>query len=52
MESPTPPHTRAEELRAFLFLSVIVAPVIAMIVVGGYGLLVWIFQMFSGPPGS
>jgi nitrate reductase NapE len=52
MESPTPSHTRAEELRAFLFLSVVVAPVVAVMIVGGYGLLVWMYQLISGPPGS
>ena len=44
--------TKAQELRSFLFLSVVMAPVLAVLIVGGYGFLVWIFQMFAGPPGS
>ena len=44
--------TKAQELRSFLFLAVVMAPVLAVVIVGGYGFLVWIFQMFAGPPGS
>ena len=44
--------TRAQELRSFLFLSVIMAPVIAGAVVAGYGFLVWMYQLVAGPPGS
>jgi periplasmic nitrate reductase NapE len=46
-----PPSTRSQELRAFLFLAIVLAPVIAVLVVSGYGFLVWIFQMLAGPPG-
>jgi len=44
--------TRAQELRSFLFLSVVMAPALAGIVVAGYCFLVWILQKFTGPPGS
>ena len=44
--------TKAQELRSFLFLSVVTAPVLAVVIVAGYGFLVWIYQMFAGPPGS
>jgi nitrate reductase NapE len=47
-ESPT----RAQELRSFLFLSVVMAPALAGVIVAGYGFLVWMVQMFIGPPGS
>jgi periplasmic nitrate reductase NapE len=46
------PHTKSEELRAFLGLSVVLAPVLAFIAVAGYGFLVWMFQIVAGPPGS
>ncbi|MDH0868380.1 periplasmic nitrate reductase, NapE protein [Mitsuaria sp. GD03876] len=46
------PSTRAEELRTFLLLAVVLAPVLAVVTVAGYGFLVWIYQMFAGPPGS
>ena len=35
----------------FLFLTVVLAPVLAVAVVGGYGFVVWILQMIYGPPG-
>ena len=44
--------TKAQELRSFLFLSVVMAPVLAVLIVGGYGFLVWMYQVFAGPPGS
>lgn len=40
--------TRMEELRVFLFLTVVLAPVLAVIVVGGYGFFVWMYQLFTG----
>lgn len=47
----SPPSTRTEEVRSFLFLSVVMAPVLAGLLVAGYGFAVWIYQMFAGPPG-
>jgi nitrate reductase NapE len=52
VDSTSEAFTKAQELRSFLFLSVVMAPVLAVMIVGGYGFLVWIFQMFTGPPGS
>ena len=43
---------KKSELKAFLFLTVVMAPVLAGIVIGSYGLIVWIYQMFAGPPTS
>ncbi|WP_343627703.1 periplasmic nitrate reductase, NapE protein [Roseateles sp.] len=48
----TAPSTRSEELRSFIFLSVVMAPVLAVLTVASYGFIVWIYQMFAGPPGS
>lgn len=42
--------SRSQELRSFLFLTVVLAPVLAVIVVGGYGFLVWMLQLIKGPP--
>ena len=39
-----------KEAKAFLFLTVVMAPVIAVLVVFGYGFLVWIYQVFTVPP--
>lgn len=44
--------TKAQELRSFLFLAVVMAPVIAVIFVSGYGFIVWMYQLVAGPPGS
>jgi periplasmic nitrate reductase NapE len=46
------PATRAEELRSVLFLSIVMAPVLAVMLVGGYGFLIWMVQLVTGPPGS
>ena len=44
--------TKAQELRSFLFLAVVMAPVLAVILVSGYGFAVWMYQLVAGPPGS
>ncbi len=46
------PSTRQEEWRSFLFFTVVMAPALAFMIVGGYGFLVWMYQLFAGPPGS
>ena len=35
---------KGEETRAFLFLTIFLAPILAVALVGGYGLLVWMAQ--------
>ena len=42
--------SRGLELRAFLFLTVVMAPVVAGLVVSIYGFTIWVYQMFAGPP--
>jgi len=41
---------RSREIRVFVFLTVVMAPMIAVAVVGSYGLMIWLYQMFAGPP--
>jgi periplasmic nitrate reductase NapE len=41
---------KKSELKAFLFLTIVMAPALAGIIIGTYGLLVWIYQMVAGPP--
>lgn len=43
---------RKRETRAFLFLTVVLAPAIAVALVGGMGFTIWFYQMIAGPPGS
>lgn len=42
---------KAKELKLFLFIIILLFPILAFGLVGGYGFAVWIFQMFAGPPG-
>lgn len=42
---------RKTELRCFVLLAVVLAPVLAVALVGGLGFSIWIYQMFAGPPG-
>jgi periplasmic nitrate reductase NapE len=42
---------RRQELVVFLVLTLLLAPVLAIATVGGYGLSVWVYQMIAGPPG-
>ncbi|HEX4762691.1 MAG TPA: periplasmic nitrate reductase, NapE protein [Usitatibacter sp.] len=42
--------SKSEELKAFVFFTFVVAPAMAGVIVGTYGLVVWIYQMFAGPP--
>jgi len=42
---------RRQELGAFLFLTVVLFPVLAVLIVSGYGFAVWAWQMLFGPPG-
>ena len=43
---------RKHEIWAFILLTVVLAPVMSVVIVGGYGFLVWMFQILAGPPGS
>lgn len=45
------PSGRRAELMVFLILAVLIWPFIAVGVVGGYGFLVWMWQIVFGPPG-
>ena len=40
--------TKTQELRAFFFLTVIAAPILAVAIVGGYGFFIWMYQLFTG----
>ena len=42
---------RRRELITFFVLAFGIWPVVAVGIVGGYGFLVWMFQILYGPPG-
>ncbi|NZA25543.1 periplasmic nitrate reductase, NapE protein [Luteimonas sp. SJ-92] len=63
MPAPTPlseteiqaqaaPGVRRRELQVFLFLTVVLFPLLSVLLVSGFGFAVWIWQMIFGPPGS
>ena len=38
---------RTEEFRSWIFLTVVMAPVLAVAIVSGYGFVVWMLQSFG-----
>lgn len=50
-QDAVPRRTRRQELFAFLVLAVLIWPVIAVGIVGGYGFIIWMLQIVFGPPG-
>lgn len=50
--SPSPPdgQEKKEELRSFLFLTAVMVPALSVIVVAGYGFIIWMSQLVMGPP--
>ena len=48
MENKEPVATKAQELKVFLFMTVVLAPILAVATVGGYGFIVWMYQMLTG----
>lgn len=45
------PHKRRMEIYAFLLITAVLMPGIAVATVGTWGLTVWIYQAITGPPG-
>ena len=43
--------TRRAEILAFIILAILIWPILAVCIVGGYGFLVWMSQIILGPPG-
>ena len=50
-ETMAPETRKKRELKLFLFIAVLLFPILAIAVVGGFGFAVWIYQMLAGPPG-
>lgn len=48
---PAAKTRRSRELFVFLLLAVLIWPFIAVGVVAGWGFLVWMYYLFTGPPG-
>lgn len=43
--------SKTKETRLFLFLVIFLFPILSVAIVGSYGFIVWIVQIFAGPPG-
>ena len=52
VSAPSDPHRKKEEFRTWLFLSLIMAPILSVVIVAGFGFVVWMYQLLAGPPGS
>jgi len=44
-------HNRRMEIYAFLIITAVLMPALAVATVGTWGLTVWIYQAINGPPG-
>ncbi|MFC5698423.1 periplasmic nitrate reductase, NapE protein [Pseudomonas sp. GCM10022186] len=42
---------KRHETRLFLFLVILLFPLLSVALVGGYGFVVWMLQLIMGPPG-
>ncbi|MEX0346584.1 MAG: periplasmic nitrate reductase, NapE protein [Rhizobiaceae bacterium] len=42
--------TKAEERRVFVILAVFLAPILSVMLVGGYGFVIWMSHLLLGPP--
>lgn len=42
----------AQEAGAFLLLTAVIAPLLTVGLIAAYGFAIWIYQIFTGPPGS
>ncbi len=41
---------KRREFAVFFFLTFILAPILAVLIVAGYGFAVWMYQLIAGPP--
>lgn len=48
MEKISLPITKGKELRIFLFLTAVLAPLLAVLFVAGFGFVVWFYQLLTG----
>ena len=49
--TPEEKQRKTEEFRTWLFFTVFMAPILAVLLVSGWGFVVWMWQVFvAGPP--
>lgn len=44
------PSGKRQEMQVFLFLTVVLFPLLAIGIVAAYGFIVWMWQLIAGPP--
>ncbi|MGB0895189.1 MAG: periplasmic nitrate reductase, NapE protein [Parashewanella sp.] len=49
--SSTSSDEKKQEFKVFIFLTVFLAPLLSVMLVGGLGFAIWFSQMLVGPPG-
>lgn len=47
----SPTDRKRKEWRLFLFIILLLFPLLSVAVVGTYGFSIWMYQLFMGPPG-
>jgi nitrate reductase NapE len=50
MNDQDPKLRKTEEFRTWLFFTVFMAPILAVLIVSGWGFAVWMWQLVAGPP--
>lgn len=50
-DTDKPVSTKSQETRLFAFLIIFFFPLLSIVLVSGYGFIVWIIQLIFGPPG-
>lgn len=55
--TPTEPDVhpydqKKKEWRLFIFIIVFLFPLLSIALVGGYGFVIWMYQLLMGPPGA
>lgn len=43
---------KSKEQRLFVFIIVFLFPLLSVALVGGYGFVIWMYQLLMGPPGA
>jgi periplasmic nitrate reductase NapE len=43
------PQRKKEEFRTWLFLALVMAPVLSVLIVSAFGFAVWFYQIVTGP---
>lgn len=44
------PEQKKKEWRLFIFIIVFLFPLLSIALVGGYGFIIWMYQLQMGPP--